>query len=297
MRAYSLFLAAVILQPAIGLAAEAERYPRADLLLEPAELAVPALAGQFVILDVRSAADYDESHIPGALRVDHGEWKAAFGTGRDADAWSKLIGNLGITDSSKVVIYDNKDMKDAARIWWILSYWSAPDVRLLDGGWKTWAAEGYPTTDRAGKPPTPAKFKAVARRRKLANMKQILAQLDIGQLQIIDVRSEGEFCGVDAKNNKRAGAIPGAKNLEWSNMIDLETGRFKPADELRRLFDTAGIDIGGPSASHCETGGRASVMVFALELMGAKKARNYYPGWSEWGNADDTPVAAAEVDK
>jgi thiosulfate/3-mercaptopyruvate sulfurtransferase len=35
---------------------------------------------------------------------------------------------------------------------------------------------------------------------------------------------------------------------------------------------------------------RAAVLAFALELMGGKEIRNYYRSWSEWGNAEDTPI-------
>ncbi len=73
-------------------------------------------------------------------------------------------------------------------------------------------------------------------------------------------------------------------------MIDQDTQRFKGADQLRGLFDEAGIDLDRPTASHCNGGGRAAVMAFGLELMGAKEVRNYYRGWGEWGNADDAPV-------
>ncbi len=98
------------------------------------------------------------------------------------------------------------------------------------------------------------------------------------------------FCGIDKEDNKKGGAIPGAKHLEWSDLIDQDTQRFKGADQLRQLFDEAGIDLNRPTASHCNGGGRAAVMAFGLELMGAKEVRNYYRGWGEWGNSDDAPV-------
>ena len=85
--------------------------------------------------------------------------------------------------------------------------------------------------------------------------------------------------------------MPGAKHLEWSDTLDKKTGRFKTAAELRRLFRDAGIDPSRPAVTYCQSGGRASVTAFALELMGAKHVGNYYKSWSEWGNADDTPVA------
>ena len=66
--------------------------------------------------------------------------------------------------------------------------------------------------------------------------------------------------------------------------------RFKSAEELRKLFQEHDVSVKEPAVTYCQSGGRASVMAFALELMGAKDVRNYYRSWSEWGNADDTPV-------
>jgi thiosulfate/3-mercaptopyruvate sulfurtransferase len=125
-------------------------------------------------------------------------------------------------------------------------------------------------------------------------MQQVLELLPGDKLQIVDVRSDDEFCGIDIKENKRGGAIPGAKHLEWSDLIDQESERFKSPEELRGLLDEADIDLDRPMASHCQSGGRASVMAFGLELMGAKEARNYFRGWSEWGNAEHTPVVVPE---
>jgi len=285
---------AVVLWPGIGMGGEAEKYPRPNLLLEPAELATPEVAREFTILDVRSQEAYQKEHVPGARRVDHDEWKTAFGDGKDAEGWGKRIGQLGIGPRSKVVIYDDNGIKDAARIWWILRYWDLDDVRLLSGGWKGWKAGGYPTTDAAPPPASPAEFRARPRHERLTTMEQVLRSLRGGSLQIVDARSENEFCGVDTLENKRGGAIPGAKHLDWSDLIDQATQRFKSPEQLRRLFGQAGIDLSRPAAAHCQSGGRAAVMVFALELMGAKSVSNYYRGWSEWGNAEDTPVVVPE---
>jgi thiosulfate/3-mercaptopyruvate sulfurtransferase len=278
---------------ASALAAAEGEYPRPDLLLEPAQLAKPEVAAQFVILDARKREAYDEEHIPGARWVDHDTWKSAFDDGKDVEGWSKRIGELGIGSRSKVVVYDDAANKDAARIWWTLRYWGLRDARLLDGGWKTWKAERLPTTAEKPQPAKTVPFTARPRTRRLVVKDQILRSLRSASgrpLQIVDARSTDEFCGIDPRENKRAGAIPGAKHLEWSDLIDPKTDRFKGPKELRGLFEKAGIDLEQPTASHCESGGRASVMAFGLELMGAKDVRNYYRGWSEWGNADDTPI-------
>jgi thiosulfate/3-mercaptopyruvate sulfurtransferase len=289
MTSFALYLATAISLSSALFAAE-DAYPRPELLIEPSELAKAATAGRVVVLDARPQAEYAREHVPGARWVDHAAWAKAFGPGRDIEGWSELIGELGIARDSTVVAYDDNATKDAARIWWILRYWGVADVRLLHGGWKAWRAEGLPTSSEKSAPPQRVEFKAQPISQRLATKDQILNLLSGNKLQIIDARSEGEFCGTEGLQNKRAGAIPGAKHLEWSDLIDPQTDRFKPAGELRQLFREAGVDLNQSTASHCQSGGRASVMAFGLELMGAKDVRNYYPGWSEWGNADDTPI-------
>lgn len=277
-----------------GAAGKDAQYARPELLLEPAELTKPDMAKQFVILDARPQEEYDLGHVPGARRLDHDSWKKAFGEGEDTEGWNKRIGELGIGPDSKVAVYDDKGMKDAARIWWILGYWGIEKVQLLNGGWKSWQSAKLPTTEAAPPPASRVEFKATPRSDRLVTMGQILDLLPEDGLQIVDARSEDEFCGINKRDNKRGGAIPGAKRLEWSDLIDQETHRFKSPEELRRLIDQAGIDLAQPTASHCNGGGRASVVAFGLELMGAEDIRNYYRGWGEWGNSDDTPVMVPE---
>jgi thiosulfate/3-mercaptopyruvate sulfurtransferase len=284
---------AVVLGSGIGVGAGEAAYPRSELLMEPTEFAKPQVGRQFVVLDVRIQERYDRGHMPGARRVDHDGWKAAFADGRDADGWSRRIGKLGIGPETKVVVYDDAAMKNAARIWWILRYWGVDDVRLLNGAWRGWTSAGLPTTEDAPPPVAPVEFKATPRSKRLATKRQILESLAGGGLQLVDTRSEGEFCGLARGRNQKAGAIPGAKHLEWSDLIDLDTQRFKPSQTLRQLFDRAGIDLDRPTAAYCQSGGRASVMAFGLELMGVKDVRNYFRSWNEWGNAPDTPVRAS----
>jgi thiosulfate/3-mercaptopyruvate sulfurtransferase len=274
----------------------ADDYPRPDLLVEPATLAKPDAAKGFVVLDAREKAKYAAGHVPGARWVDHAEWAKGFGDGQDAAGWSKRVGNLGLTADSRVAVYDDNHSKDAARVWWILRYWGVKDVRLLNGGWVGWEKGKHPAETTATAV-APAEFKAVAAPERMATKGELLKSLPGGKLQIVDARSEGEFCGIDAMKNKRAGAVPGAKQLEWIDLLDKDTHRFKSPDELKKLLAAAGIELDRPTATHCQSGGRAAVMAYGLELMGAKDVRNYYKSWSEWGNADDTPVVKPEPKK
>jgi thiosulfate/3-mercaptopyruvate sulfurtransferase len=287
-------IATVLISSAAAL--HAEDYPRPDLLVEPAALSKPDAAKGFVILDAREKAKYAAGHVPGARWVDHAEWAKGFGDGQDAAGWSKRIGGLGLSADSRVVVYDDNHSKDAARVWWILRYWGLKDVRLLNGGWVGWEKDKHPT-EKVEPAVTAAAVTAVAAPERMATKDELLKSLTGGKLQIVDARSEGEYCGIDAMKNKRAGAVPGAKQLEWIDLLDKDSHRFKSPDELKRLFDAAGIKLDRPTATHCQSGGRAAVMAYGLELMGAKDVRNYYKSWSEWGNADDTPVVKPESKK
>ncbi len=279
---------------ATSLAASQDSYSNPELLVEPAELAGPVPAGQFVILDARSLENYRTGHIPRAQHVDHDAWKAAFDEGKDREAWSRRIGELGIGSGSQVVVYDDAGMKDAGRIWWILRYWGVENAKLLNGGWRGWKAADLPISEAAPEV-KPAEFRAEPKARLLAKKQSVLDILDDPRWQILDARSRDEHCGIDKRKNDRAGAIPGAKHLEWSDLVDQTTHRFKRAQEIRRLVDQAGIDLNRPIATHCQSGGRSSVMAFGLELVGAKDVRNYYRGWNEWGNEEDTPIVVPEA--
>lgn len=291
----SIFLLAFLLL--FGSFVMADQYPQPNLLVEPNDLAKPEVAKGFVVLDARDRTKYDQGHVPNALWVDHATWSKNFGDGDDVKVWSLRISTLGIGEDSKIVVYDDSMGKEAARIWWILRYWGLKDVRLLNGGWPTWVKTSLPTQKESSSTPTPTSFVAVPISKRLATKQSLLGALKQNNLQIVDARSEGEFCGTEKMSNKRAGAIPGAKHLEWSDLLDKNTQRFKPAAEIQKLFEEAGIEIDQPTATHCQGGGRASVMAFGLELIGAKDVSNYYKSWGEWGNADDTPVVAGKAKK
>jgi thiosulfate/3-mercaptopyruvate sulfurtransferase len=289
--------AAFAVLASVALAADTTGYPRPELLLEPADLAKPKVAGQFVVLDARNRKAFDEGRLPGARWVDAAAWAKAFASGKDAEGWSRRIGGLGIDGASRVVVYDNVLSKDAARIWWILRYWGVEHACLLNGGWADWKAAGGLIEDCQPGAPRPKPFQAIPEAKRLATKGQLLDSLKSKSLQIVDARSESEFCGIDKQKNKHAGAIPGAKHLEWIDLIDKKTQRFKTADQIRLLFREAGIALQKPTATHCQSGGRAAVMAFAMELMGAPDVSNYYPGWGEWGNADDTPIVVEKTKK
>jgi thiosulfate/3-mercaptopyruvate sulfurtransferase len=224
--------------------AQVDAYPRANLLIEPADwVKRPAAASSFRILDARPRAQYLAGHVPDAVWVDHDKWNKTFRDDRSPETWGKLIGGLGMDIGTQVAIYDDNGT-NAARIWWILRYWGVNDARLLNGGWTAWKAAG----GEIDKSEAVAAFKKPGLTRqagRLAEKSDILQLLKDKKSQIVDVRSKGEFCG-EAKTAKRSGAIPSALHLEWKEAIDPKTKRMKPPGELKKLLADAGINLDKP---------------------------------------------------
>jgi thiosulfate/3-mercaptopyruvate sulfurtransferase len=248
------------------------------------------------LLDARPRGEYDKGHIPGALWVDVKAVEALAarpGALTDRAAWESWIEPLGIGPAALVLVYDARRQLDAARLWWLLSYLGVERVGLIDGGFPLWEKQGRPVTTEVPKV-APRAFPVRFRTQRLATRADVLDAVKGGQARVIDARSEAEHTGVE-KRSKRAGRVPAACLLEWSYLVD-QDGRFLDEVALRAKVAQGGVKPGEPVITHCQSGGRASVDAFVFERLGFP-TRNYYLGWSDWGNAEDTPVETGPATK
>jgi thiosulfate/3-mercaptopyruvate sulfurtransferase len=268
---FTLLLSASLLSPA----AEPAKYAKPDLLVEPAD----ATEGKFTILDTRPKEKYADGHIPGAANVPVGPWAKAVNEGKaDAAYWKNALATVGVGPKTPVLVYSD-DLRDAARAWWLLKLAGVPDARLLNGGWDAYKAAKLEVSKDPVTPnlAVPYDWKPAPRLAVLADVVKLADSKEVG---VIDTRSSTEVAG---------GKVPGAKVLEWSELLDEKTKKFKPAPDLIKLFDERKIDLGKPCVTYCQGGGRAAVMAFGLELMGAKDVKNYHKSWGEYGADKTTP--------
>lgn len=203
-----------------------------SILIEADPLQKQLNAENVRILDVRSEDEYAERHIPGAIRVDVGDWKSlANGDGgfRDVKGWSEKLGPLGLGKNMHVVVYGSK-LSDTARVWWLLKYVGVKHVSILNGGWEFWVDSGRPTETSVPRIAT-TEFAPEFQTDRLAEMDSLKTSLNSDDLQVVDVRSDNEFAG---------GRIPGAAHLEWSELV-AKDGRFKTEPQLKKLFRQRGI--------------------------------------------------------
>jgi len=242
-----------------------------------------------IVLDVRPAQAYREGHIPGAIHVDVRPWAALARRERgleDRTAWAKLVGHYGIRPDSTVVVY-GAPLPYAARVWWLLRYLGVNQVLMLDGGLQAWRAAGY-SLQTEPVVPKAAHFEPKFQKNLLATARDVLHAIRAGDAVVLDVRSEGEYRGVVVRG-KRGGHIPKAVHLEWVEFLRAD-GRFKSPAELRELLTRRGVSLQKPVITYCQSGARASVGVVALQLAGAKAAKNYFGSWADWSAREELPV-------
>jgi len=210
------------------------------MLVQPKELQQKLKQKELRILDARPRPEYAKGHIPGAVWVDVKSWQELGkkeGGFHYAKAWGEKVGQLGIGHDSQVVVYGSS-LTDTARIWWTLKYLGLRNVTILDGGWQLWL-KGKQPTDTDPTNVEAVKFEPKFQADRLEEIDSLKKSIKAGTVIVVDARSTDEFTGREVKG-KRGGHIPGAKHLEWKELL-AEDGRFKSPEQLRELFRKRGI--------------------------------------------------------
>lgn len=240
-----------------------------------------------------AGAEFLAAHIPGARFLNLGDFAdpaSSVGKTLPGPAHAAIkFSSLGITRDSRVVIYDDSDVKTSARAWFILRGYGIGAVAILDGGLTKWRAEGRPL-DRGKAKGAKSEFAARDFSGAVRRKDDILANLASGAEQVIDARDADRFTGAgrDTVHDLPGGHIPGARHLFFRELFKPD-GTFKPDAELRAAFDKAGIDLSRPIVTSCGSGVTASVLLFALHRLGIGGAALYDGSWSEWGADPNTP--------
>jgi thiosulfate/3-mercaptopyruvate sulfurtransferase len=244
-----------------------------------------------LVLDVRPAEDFASGHSPTALHVDL--WGVSL---IDTDpaplrAFMWMIDHVlnlrGVSADRPVVVYDEQSGVRAARAFWFLEYFGHPDTRMLDGGFGAWTHAGLPVT-RDAEPPPRSTWSGVPQPSTIATWRDVKERLDKPDAVILDTRTDEEYSGAMTRA-KRGGAIPGAVHIEWKNNLT-PAGEFKPASELRAMYESAGVTPDKEVITYCQGGYRAAHAYLALRLLGYPRVRNYTGSWKEWGDREDLPI-------
>ncbi|MEJ2256318.1 MAG: sulfurtransferase [Woeseiaceae bacterium] len=244
-------------------------------------------------LYVMSGRDkYEEGHIPtagfadlmGDLSGDESPLQFAV---PPPEKFAAAMSTLGVSDDSRVVLYDAGESAWAARVWWMLRWIGFDRAALLDGGLAAWTARGRPLSTAPVS--RPAGLLTVALRPELiVDKDEVLAALGDDSVNIVDALPRAQYRGEIAMY-ARPGHIPGAKNVPMRSLVD-DTGRYRPKGELEEIF---GGDPDARSITYCGGGIAASANAFVMTRLGYKNVAVYAASLQEWAADESLPMEVA----
>jgi FMN-dependent oxidoreductase (nitrilotriacetate monooxygenase family) len=252
-----------------------------------------------VVLDVRNAnsgpagrPEYEAGHIPGAVYVDlptelQGvpEAMGGFSGARplppveQLQDWARA---WGISQGDPVVVYDNVSGTKAGRAWFVLRWAGIASVRLLDGGYQAWTADGHPVSTAE---PDPVPGDVV---------------LSPGHLPVLDADGAAEFAArgqlYDARGRGQfeAGHIPGATAAPTTDNLTGD-GLLQDEPALRARFAALGIDGSQPVGVYCGGGVAGAHELAVLASLGLPAAL-FVGSFSAWSSDPDRPIETTTVE-
>jgi len=239
-------------------------------------------------------AEYALVHIPGALFFDIDEI-----VDETSDLphmlpspvkFASRMRKLGIGDGARLVIYDSQGLFSAPRVWWTFRAMGHEDVVVLDGGLPKWIAEGRPVEDGVP-PPRERHFTTRYTNDLVRDQAQVRRALAGGKDQLVDARPAARFQGEapEPRPGLRSGHMPGALNVPSSSVIAPD-GALKSAEQLKAVFEAAGVDLARPIITTCGSGITASLLALALARLGRDRTPVSDGSWADWGRPGDTEV-------
>lgn len=245
-----------------------------------------------------AAAEYRAGHIPGARFVGFETIADATSpldnTVPGAAAFAARMGELGVSNGSRVVIYDDSPLHSSARLWFLFQLFGKTDVSILDGGLAKWKAECR--AEVADVPsPAPTTFEAARHDALLRDKAVMLANVESRAEQVVDARGAARFTGEgeEIRAGQPSGHIPGAKNLPIGMLYEAD-GTMKSPSAIEGEFLGAGVDLSRPIITSCGSGVTAAVLSFGLARIG-KHSALYDGSWSEWAADPATPKATGRA--
>jgi len=242
-----------------------------------------------VVIDVNGADIYGKQHVQGAINLPHKElYKPGTVEGqlKPAEELAAIFGKKGVSNTARIVLYDEGSNRYNSRVWWILKSIGATDVSILHFNMDQFAAARIPltATPSTGKVTTFAVTESPYKAYTMAEV-QKLAEGTV----LLDGREKDEFEGADAAK-KSKGHISGAVWMNFKEVLTA-TGAYKSKDEIIAAAAKFGATPEKPIVVYCNSGVKAAVLYVALkEIAGFQNVQNYVGSYADWSTVPENPI-------
>lgn len=222
------------------------------------------------VVDVRKAEEYQREHIPTAVSL-------PLARVLENDQPEKIVAfleELGISDSTPVVVYDDTFGALAARVAWTFQYVGHDNTALLEMTFKQWKELGLETEKQQ---------RTFPRARHSLSIKKDI-YVDASYVEAAANKSKPSTLLVDSRErlNYLTEHIPGARNIPYT-MVGSEDSILRKAEELKRLIENRGITNDAEIITYCGSVGTLSGLTYyALKLAGFKNVKLYPKSFKEW---------------
>jgi thiosulfate/3-mercaptopyruvate sulfurtransferase len=259
------------------------------------------------IVDCRAPEDYEERHIPGAVRLAWEDWcekprrgikeiltsPGYWGALDDPEQgrFAERFEELGIVRDSHIVVYSSARASKGrdGRIAWMFAYLGAPHVSILNGGFPAWLAADLPT-EQGLKPCARGAFEIAVQPQRRCVTKDLVAKLNTDEFPLlIDTRSPKEFEGGLFWYQPRTGRIPGSRLLPFDAVFQSDGKHFVTAQEYATLLPDS-FASAKSVATYCEVGVRAATVALLHEVYTGQVLRVYDGSMIEWSMDARLPV-------
>ncbi len=249
------------------------------------------------IIDFRKLAAYNEGHIKNSIHI----WRSNIedhsypygGMKASKKQLETLFSKLGIDKEDTLLIFDDKGLCDAARLWWVLQYYNFTNVKLLNGGLATIKSAEIPLiTATSTFPITEFSFSTEVNTAYYASRRQLKKAIQNNAI-IIDTRTTDEYLGKVLKKGAFVkGKIPTSQLLDWANAINYSGDqKIKTAVELEGIYAKIGAKKSDTIYVYCHSAVRSAHTTFVLtQLLGYKHVLNYDGSWIEWSYFKNLPL-------
>jgi thiosulfate/3-mercaptopyruvate sulfurtransferase len=239
--------------------------------------------------------DYKRAHIPGSVYVDlvgdltdKSNKKFMFPM-PSANQFASVMSRLGVSEGTRVVLYDRMVNIWAARVWWMLRTFGFNNAAVLDGGWAKWTAEGRPASAAPAAYP-PARFVGQFQPDRIATKEEVRAAINGESTCLVNALDPEEFAGRGPVRYGRPGHIPSSVNVSFLGVLNSETNAYLPLEDIRAQFASAGVLGKDRIITYCGGGIAASSDAFLLTLLGAKNVAIYDGSMTEWAADPELPL-------
>ncbi|PKM86436.1 MAG: rhodanese [Firmicutes bacterium HGW-Firmicutes-12] len=238
-----------------------------------------------VLVDMQNEEDYAENHIKGAINITRAEIvinEPVANMLAPKEQIEALLSAKGIGTDSTVIIYDNTNNMDAARLWWTLKVYGHENAQVVSGGWVAMKDTGIGTTDEVPSVTATNYSISTINEDMIASLEEVKAQVNdpAKNVVILDTRSQEEY---------DEGRIPGAILMNYldNNFSD---GTYKPVQHIKIQYQEMGVTTDKTIIMYCKTSVRAAQTYLALYNAGYRNLKVYDGAWLEWTSHSELPV-------